>query len=131
MKVGDHEESINLAVSHIPGYEVYLGYDWLHTHNPQIDWTERTFKFNKCPSTCNMPKKEEHYMRLCSTLMEEGDVINNDEIVINSQTNISIELTAKEEAKKEKKDWTELVPSFYHEYADVFTKEDFDSLPER
>jgi len=40
------------------------------------------------------------------------------------------ELAAKEEAKKEAKTWTEIVPACYHDFQDVFTKKEFDALPE-
>jgi len=51
-------------------------------------------------------------------------------IFIQSKVNVSTELAAKEEAKKEAKSWTEIVPAHYHDFQDVFTKEEFNTLPE-
>jgi hypothetical protein len=33
--------------------------------------------------------------------------------------------------RADKKNWKDIVPDTYHEYEDIFTKKDFDKLPER
>jgi hypothetical protein len=48
-----------------------------------------------------------------------------------AQANISAEIAAAKESVKEKWTWWEIVPSHYHKYKTVFTKESFDALPER
>ena len=79
-----------------------------------------------------MPKNQEHYIRLCSIIQDikEDVQTSTNEIFIRTRGNISTELAVKEEAKKEAKTWTEIVPACYHDFQDVFTKEEFDALPE-
>ena len=70
MRIGDHEETIDLVVSSISS-DVFLGYEWLEKHNPRINWQTKDIEFDRCPSSCRMPKNQEHYSRLCSTLMDD------------------------------------------------------------
>ena len=132
MTIDDHEELIDLYISNIQKHNVYLGYEWLGFHNPTIDWHVGSIKLDHCLTSCGNPLTEEHYVQVCSILLddikEDERVIHND-IHIRAKVNISTELAAKEEAKKEIKTWKELVPSYYHDFEDVFTKEDFDTLP--
>jgi len=132
MRIGQHEEIIDLVVSNISS-DIFLGFEWLNKHNPTIDWKSKDLEFTRCPSSCSMPKNQEHYIRLCSTLVEDiqEDVrTSTSDVFIRAKVNISTELAAKEEAKKEAKTWKQLVPAHYHDFHDVFTKEEFDSLPE-
>ena len=34
--------------------DVILGTDWLHKHNPEINWGEGTFDLTRCPSDCEV-----------------------------------------------------------------------------
>ena len=134
MKIGDHEELIDFYVSTILRHPIYLGYEWLDYHNPSIDWRNKTIKLNNCQASCGNPLTEEHYERVCSLLLDdtqEDERTVHNEVHIRAKSNISIELAAAEEAKKEIKTWKELVPATYHDFEDVFTKEDFNSLPNR
>ena len=33
---------------------MFLGYDWLVKHNPEVNWNKETIKFTRCPRTCKM-----------------------------------------------------------------------------
>ena len=44
--IGDHKEQILCYVAKLDVYTVVLGDGWLQTHNPAIDWRDRTMKFN-------------------------------------------------------------------------------------
>ena len=45
-----HRETINLAVTTLSSSNVFLGYDWLSKHNPEIDWQSQKLKFTCCPT---------------------------------------------------------------------------------
>ena len=34
------------------GMDMFLEYDWLVNHNPEVDWNKGTMQFTKCPKTC-------------------------------------------------------------------------------
>ena len=44
--VGDHHEQLLCYVAKLDIYREVLEDSWLQTHNPMIDWKERTMKFN-------------------------------------------------------------------------------------
>ena len=46
VKIGDHEEQVLCYLAKLEAYAVILGDGWLQTHNPMINWKERTMKFN-------------------------------------------------------------------------------------
>ena len=31
---------------------MFLGYDWLVKHNPEVNWKNGTIKFIRCPESC-------------------------------------------------------------------------------
>jgi hypothetical protein len=33
---------------------VFIGFDWLKKHNPEIDWNKPSIMFTRCPEECNM-----------------------------------------------------------------------------
>src|SRR5882757_627019 len=94
MTINDHEELINLYISNIQKHDVYLGYEWLGFHNPTIDWHAGSIKLDHCPASCRNPLTEEHYVWVCSILLDDikGDerVIHHD-ILIRAKFNISME----------------------------------------
>jgi len=49
LEAGEHTEQINAVVSGIMKTNIFLGYDWLEKHNPEIDWKKRTINFTRCP----------------------------------------------------------------------------------
>ena len=54
LEAGGHTEQINAVVSGIMETDVFLGYDWLEKHNPEIDWKKGTINFTRCPKDCHL-----------------------------------------------------------------------------
>jgi len=54
VEIDRHKEQINAAVTDLNGTDMFLGYDWLVKHNPEVDWNKGTIKFTRCPRTCKM-----------------------------------------------------------------------------
>jgi hypothetical protein len=52
IKIQDHEEILELAVSNIGKKDVFIGHDWLMHHNPEMDWKANQIKFSRCPREC-------------------------------------------------------------------------------
>ncbi len=38
LKIGDHAEQIDLAVTELSNQQIFLGHDWLTRHNPLVNW---------------------------------------------------------------------------------------------
>ena len=54
LEAGRHIEQINAVVSGIIETDIFLGYDWLEKHNPEIDWKKGTMNFTRCPKNCHL-----------------------------------------------------------------------------
>ena len=42
VKINRHKEQINAAVTDLNGTDMFLGYNWLVKHNPEVDWRKET-----------------------------------------------------------------------------------------
>ena len=51
-----HIEQIDAVVSEIKETDLFLGYNWLVEHNPEVDWKKGVIWFIRCPGHC----KTEH-----------------------------------------------------------------------
>ena len=52
MRIGNHQESIQLIVMELAKMDVFLGYNWLSWHNPEINWEKNEIGFTRCLSKC-------------------------------------------------------------------------------
>ncbi len=135
MTIGGHSEHINLAVTNLGKKDVYLSHDWLKQHNPSINWKMGTIIFGHCQCIKNhleLPDADpdDHW----DEELEEGNTIlaifMEEELVIRAMHHAN-ELAVAANAEKPKKTFEEMVPTHYHSFHDLFSKENFDKLPER
>jgi len=42
VEINGHKEQINAVVTDSNGTDIFLGYDWLVKHNPEVDWSKGT-----------------------------------------------------------------------------------------
>ena len=149
---------ITLAVSNLGTTPVFIGHEWLKRHNPVIDWKSSRIAFTRCHS-CEFIDNESDIDDDEETLvdeeeesfeLEEGDRLFAFDIdsyleqehlvlarIVTDTGNKTKKKTRYDYVYKydpnalKSKNWTETVPKAYHNYEDVFTKKDFDKLPER
>jgi hypothetical protein len=71
--VDGHTEMRHLLILDIT-CNVYIGYDWILNHNPEIDWVTEKIKFTRCPAGChdtpNMPAIHFHHLYLQGASMD-------------------------------------------------------------
>ena len=97
-------------------------------HNPSIDWRLGSLVFDRCPATCATDTEDADPWS--DQGLEEGDHIwaldwssyLEDEVVHLRQVLGSVQA---------KKNPLDTIPSQYHKFASVFSKQEFDRLPER
>jgi predicted aspartyl protease len=53
--IGNHTEVFPFAVTNTGKTDIIVGYNWLHLHNPSVDWKTGTLKFNRCPEHLRKP----------------------------------------------------------------------------
>ena len=54
VEINGHKEQINVVVTDLNGIDMFLGYDWLVKHNPDVDWNKKIIKFTRCLRTCRI-----------------------------------------------------------------------------
>jgi len=62
MMTGDHQELIQLSVTNLGNYNLFLGYNWLQKHNLFIDWRDSSISLKNCRQWCRkvyVPKEPE------------------------------------------------------------------------
>jgi len=42
VEINRHKEQINVVVMDLNGIDIFLGYDWLVKHNPEVNWNTGT-----------------------------------------------------------------------------------------
>ena len=58
IEINGHKEKLEAAVMDLAGTDIFLGYDWLVKHNPEVNWKTSTIKFTRCPGNCTMTHKD-------------------------------------------------------------------------
>jgi len=54
VKINEHKEQLEAAVTDLNGTDMFLEYDWLVKHNSEVNWKNETIKFTRCPRSCKM-----------------------------------------------------------------------------
>ncbi len=135
MTIGGHSKCIDLAVTELGKKDIYLGHDWLKRHNPSVNWKTGTIIFGHCQCAGNslvLPNtdKDDRWDKE----LEEGDtilVVRMEEELIIHVVHHANDLATAANAEKPKKTFEEMVPPEYHSFHDLFSKENFDKLPDQ
>ncbi|SJL15338.1 uncharacterized protein ARMOST_18831 [Armillaria ostoyae] len=135
MTISNHVERIDFAVTDLGPKDLYLGHDWLKHHNLVINWETGTIIFGRCSCVKNpFPLPDADPDDRWDEELEEGDTI----LAVNMVEELTIravhhtnDLAAAANAEKPKKTFKEMVPTDYRSFRDLFSKENFDELPER
>jgi len=54
IKINRHKEQLEVAVTDLNRTNMFLGYNWLVKHNPEVNWKNGTIKFMRCLESCKM-----------------------------------------------------------------------------
>ena len=125
LQIGDHSEWRTFGVAKLDGHDFYLGFDWLQEHNPTIDWSNGAITFAKCPDYCG---EQSLVKNAIYKSLKQRPLSFSLRSVLPFRSNVSVELAIADQ-KAETKNWKELIPSNYHSFQSIFTKDEFDSLP--
>ena len=111
IKINEHNEQLEAAVTDLNGTDMFLGHDLLVKHNPEVNWKNGTIKFTRCPESYKMKhqdiefKTKRHAME--TTKQDNGKI-------------------RKEPDKMNPEDLLEYIQPFIH----LFNKKKFEKLPE-
>ncbi len=133
LKIGDHAEQIDLAVTELGDQQFFLGHDWLARHNLLVNWKTRKLIFTRCQcckTTFVLPDADPNDK--WDEELEEGETI----LAVDFTQAILIyahhanDLAAKANAEKKTKEFEEMVPDWCRDFNNLFDKDNFDELPE-
>ena len=136
LTIDDHIEQITLAITDLGTHKIYLGYDWLKTHNPIINWKtkEITFTCSNDHTPHLIDDDDEDETLECTRSWKGGDrIFQIDALeylrVIQPQR-LTMDLVIEADKIKHTKTFEEVVPEVYHDFKkDVFNKDIFEELP--
>ena len=149
IRISDQTFLERFYITRLGNQKVILGLPWLRKHNPEIDWEKGMVAWRNQEWSKNLVKqwrqKRESIRKEQQPSMEEEDLeltknhslnplldtdrillelLNiEDEVWINTETNMATSLVAEANSKKPELTPKQLIPEEYHEYLDVFDKE--------
>lgn len=139
-----HVERIPVALTDLGTAPLFLGHDWLKFHNREIDWAKGTVEFSRCPDSCGTPHDDEHEDPLADQGLEPGDRLfafdiesytrlkmeHQDALYMRAFQTHASKIAEQQSTEKKQQTFAERDPSAYHDFKDIFNKEDFNKLPE-
>ena len=136
MKINNHEEIFELAVTDIGRRDIFISHDWLTYHNPEMEWQDNAIKFSQCPGECykesrvNEPedKIELQEIKEDRLLAIEINEIEINRVQLRAKLNFATDIAG---ANQDERSWEEIVPKHYLPYKEVFEKKTFNQLPPR
>ena len=132
VKLQDHYELLELAVTALSSADVFLGHEWLKRHNPNIDWQEGTIEFDRCPDVCgHTPELVDPDASTNAEVEDEEDEIEEGDRVFAFDWDAYKRSGHKTPTASVRVISIEELPPYARDFADVFSAEEFDQLPER
>ena len=113
IKINNHKEQLEAAVTDLDGTDMFLDHDWLVKHNPKVNWKNSTIKFTRCPGQYTIKYKDIRFKTRRTKAMDNTE-----------QDNSKI---GKEPDKTNSEDLPDYIRPFIH----LFNKRKFEKLPER
>lgn len=134
MTIQDHSERIQLAVTHLGETDVFIGFEWLKRHNPNIDWTEGSISFDRCPAECgHIPNllDVDKEAEAIDHRSEEEDLNDGDRVFAFDWDDYVNSNRPAEQYARIRRLAIEESPDYVKEFRDVFSEKEFDHLPPR
>ena len=58
IEINGHKEQLEAAITDLDETDMFLGYDWLVKHNPEVNWKNSTIQFTRCLGQCTMKHED-------------------------------------------------------------------------
>ena len=113
IEINGHKETLEAAVMDLNSTDMFLGYDWLVKHNPEVNWKNRTIRFTRCPEQYTIKHKDIRFKTRRTKAMDTMEQDNGE--------------IGKELDKTNPEDLLDYIQPFTH----LFNKKKFEKLPER
>jgi len=133
MTIGDHQELIQLLVTNLGNYDLFLGYDWLQKYNPSINWRNSSISLQNCRQWCRniyIPKEPEEVENedVEEETIEEGEKVLFINLKKEAWRREELNIQSRSESTKEIEKG---IPEEYKDFNNrVFNKVVFEKLPD-
>jgi hypothetical protein len=152
-----HEEQTELYVTTLGDQDIIFGTDWLHAHNPEVNWARPQLAFTRCPPTCTLSQTPliiessrpvSKHTTINRLNPDPEPNLDNDILDLGLEVFLSIQYLAKHDsnepltisaktttatdlaAKTAPRPSENLVPEQYHGYSKVFSEKASHRLPQ-
>ena len=58
IEINRHKKQLEATVTDLNRMDMFLEYNWLVKHNPEVNWKNRTIWFTRCLGSCKMKHKD-------------------------------------------------------------------------
>jgi len=113
IEINSHKEQLEAAITDLDRMDMFLGYNWLVKHNPEVNWKNSTIRFTRCPEQCMMKHKD---IRFKTRRTKATDNMEQD----NGEIGKELDSTNSED-----------LPDYVRPFTYLFNKNKFEKLPER
>jgi len=120
-------------VTDLGGKAMIVGMNWLHDHNPIINWKTGLLEFKKCPSSCS---GQSVHKKNIDVLINESQVLSESQLELNelrheifTYQTMSTKLATKDFDKTHRPTFDEILKGPYGDFKDVFGERGPQELP--
>ena len=78
VKINGYKEQLEVVVMDFNSIDMFLGYDWLVKHNPEVNWKDGKIQFTRCLGFCRMKHKDIEFKTRRIQTMENTDKDNGE-----------------------------------------------------
>ena len=128
VRLNGKEKTLRFYLANIGNEEAILGYPFLESLDPKVDWKTATIEGTLKVS---LPRKKRNWTPKWIRAIPEWE--DGDELwcrTVIGKSTVASEL-AQQATEKKKKPWDEVIPKEYHHFAKVFSEEASERFPER
>ena len=78
IKINGYKETLEVVIMDLNSMDMFLGYDWLVKHNPEVNWKNGTIRFTRCPGSCTMKHEDIQFKTRRAKVTENTDTKEQD-----------------------------------------------------
>ena len=104
-----------------------IRFPWLLQHNPKIDWKDHKVVMSHCPPECQI-KTHIHKVEYNEDIKPDDKIFCIPSKTLGEDSEI-LTTDPSPQTSLEERTFEDMVPKLYQDFCDVFSKEEFNTLP--
>ena len=112
IEINRYKKYIEAAVMDLNRTDMFLGYDWLVKHNPEVNWKEGRIRFTRYPGSCRIKHQD---IKFKTRRIQTTETNNKNQQEIEKEPNLTN---------------LEDLPDYIQPFIHLFNKKKFEKLPE-